>query len=68
MISKDALKAMGLTDEQVTKVIDAQTEDMKGYVPRSRLDEVTTEKDGLKTQLADRDKDIKALQAAKGSA
>ena len=69
MLSKEALVAMGMTSEQADKVIAAQTEDMKGYVPRSRLDEETTKVQTLSTQLSDRDKDMKDLKskADKGS-
>lgn len=48
-MNKEALIAMGLTEEQATKVL----EGYKGYVPQSRLNEVISERDNFKTQLTD---------------
>ena len=65
-MTKEELIAMGMSTEQADKVIAKQTEEMKAFVPRARLDEETSKVTSLNTQLADRDKDIKALQAAAG--
>lgn len=65
-MTKEELIAMGMTAEQADKVIAKQTEEMKSFVPRARLDEETGKVTSLNTQLADRDKDIKALQTAAG--
>lgn len=67
-MTKEELMAMGLTEEQAKSVLAKQTDEMKNFVPRTRLDEVTIEKEGLKTQLADRDKDIDDLKKNSGSA
>lgn len=69
MLTKENLIALGMTEEQADKVIAAQTEDMKGYVPRTRLDEEAGKVAMLTTQLSDRDKDMKDLKtkAEKGS-
>lgn len=68
-MNKEQLIAMGLSAEQADKVVAQQSEEMKGFVPRSRLDEEAGKVTALQTQLTDRDKDIKALQskADKGS-
>lgn len=68
-MNKEQLIAMGLSAEQADKVVAQQSEEMKGFVPRSRLDEEASKVTALQTQLSDRDKDIKALQskADKGS-
>lgn len=68
MLTKEKLKELGVEEATIQKVLDAQTESMKGYVTRARLDEVTTEKDGLKEQLKARDKDIADLKKTSGSA
>lgn len=68
-MTKEQLMALGLTAEQADKVVAQQTEEMKGFVPRARLDEESGKVTALNTQLADRDKDIAKLQkeAGKGS-
>ncbi|MDO4267448.1 MAG: phage scaffolding protein [Eubacteriales bacterium] len=40
-MKKEDLVAMGLSDEQAQKVVNAWTEGMKGFVPKERLDEVS---------------------------
>jgi hypothetical protein len=68
-MTKEELMAMGLTAEMADKVIAQQAEEMKGFVPRARLDEESGKVANLTTQLADRDKDIATLRkdAGKGS-
>lgn len=65
-MTKEELVKLGLTDEQATAVIKAHTEELKGYVPKSRLDEVIEERNGLRDQVAERDKQIKALGESAG--
>ncbi len=65
-MTKEQLTALGLTDEQAEKAIGLYSEEMKGFVPRSRLQEETDKIAGLQKQLSDRDKDIKTLQSAAG--
>ncbi|MEI8200743.1 MAG: phage scaffolding protein [Eubacteriales bacterium] len=62
MLKKEDLIALGLTEEQATKII----EDQKDYVPRSRLKEETDTVAAINKQLADRDADIKKLQGEAG--
>ena len=62
-MTKEQLIAMGLTPEQADKVVAQNTEDMKGFVPRARLDEEAGKVTAFQAQLTDRDKDMKALQA-----
>jgi hypothetical protein len=65
-MTKEQLMALGLTAEQADKVLAANTEAMKSFVPRARLDEETEKAKGLATQLAERDKDITTLKTAAG--
>ena len=65
-MKKDDLITLGLTTELADKVMAQHTEEMKGFIPRSRLDEETGKVTSLTSQLADRDKDIKTLQSAAG--
>lgn len=61
-MKKEELIAKGLTEEQANTVIGIYTEEMKGFIPKSRFDEVNTAKADLEKQVADRDKQLKALK------
>ena len=61
-MKKEQLLEMGLTEEQVDKVLAAQKEELKGYIPKARFDEVNNAKKDLENQLNDRDKQLKDLQ------
>ncbi|WP_419962095.1 phage scaffolding protein [Psychrobacillus sp. BM2] len=57
-MNKEQLIALGLTEEQVNKVIE-------GYgttIPKSRFDEVNNTKNQLETDLASRDKQLEELK------
>lgn len=67
-MKKEELIAKGLTDEQAQIAVDAWNEAIKGYIPKSRFDEVNTAKADLEGQVKDRDKQLKDLKdAAKDS-
>ena len=61
-MKKEELIAKGLTEEQAKAVMEIYTEEMKGYIPKSRFDEVNTAKTDLEKQVADRDKQLKTLK------
>lgn len=61
-MKKEELIAKGLTEEQAKTVMDIYTEEMKGLIPKSRFDEVNMAKADLEKQVADRDKQLKALK------
>ena len=65
-MNKDELQKIGLTDEQVTAVLNAHAEELKAYVPKSRLDEVIAERNGLKDQVKERDGQIETLKKGAG--
>lgn len=65
-MKREELKEMGLTDDQATAVINAYSESLKGYVPKTRFDEVITERNSLKDQVAERDKQIDTLKTSAG--
>ncbi|WP_312448452.1 phage scaffolding protein [Lacrimispora sp.] len=67
-MKKEDLIAKGLTDEQAQIAVDAWNESIKGYIPKSRFDEVNTAKADLEGQVKDRDKQLKDIKdAAKDS-
>lgn len=68
-ITREFLRKLidGISDENITAIINEAQADKKkaedDLVAKTKeLETVTTERDGLKTQIADRDKDIKDLQ------
>ena len=61
-MKKEELTAKGLTEEQAKAVMEIYTEEMKGYIPKSRFDEVNTAKADLEKQVAYRDKQLKTLK------
>lgn len=61
-MTKEELKALGLTDEQADKVI----EGYKAYVPKSRFDEVNEAKKKAESTVAERDKQLKELKESTG--
>lgn len=63
-MTKDELKALGLTDEQAEKVI----EGYKAYVPKSRFDEVNEAKKKAESTVAERDKQLDKLKKTSGDA
>lgn len=50
-MKKEELIAKGLTEEQAKAVMDIYTEEMKGFIPKSRFDEVNTAKADLEKQV-----------------
>ena len=59
-MKKEDLIALGLTEEQAKKVLDA----VKEYVPKTQLAEV--ERDGLKATVAERDTQLETLKKSSG--
>jgi hypothetical protein len=64
-MNKEKLKEFGLTDEQADKVIGALD---NAFVPKSRFDEVNTEKNQLKASLKERDEQLETLRTESGAA
>lgn len=71
-MKREELKAKGLTDEQITFVMDENGKDINGLKATigekdQTIATLTTERDGLKTQVTDRDKDIAELKKQTGN-
>ena len=43
-MKKEDLIALGLTEEQIEKVLNANSEQLKGFIPKARFDEVNNAK------------------------
>ena len=61
-MKKEDLIALGLTEEQAQKVLDA----VKEYVPKAQLLEAEKERDGLKATVKERDKQLEDLRKSSG--
>lgn len=63
-MTKEELKALGLTDDQADKVIKGY----EGYVPKARFDEVNEAKKQAEKNVSERDKQLEDLKKEKGDA
>ena len=58
--------ALGIDEELAIKCEKASNEELKGYVPYDRFKEVIEEKNKLKNDIADRDKQFETLKNSTG--
>lgn len=65
-MNKEELLKLGLTEEQANKVLEANTEQLKGFIPKSRFDEVNNSKKQLEKDLNDRDTQLENLKNTNG--
>lgn len=61
MKKEDFIK-LGFTEEQAEKAAEASAEELKGFIPKSRFDEVNEEKKTLDAEIKKRDGQIEALK------
>lgn len=61
-MKKEDLTAKGLSEEQAAEVLKIYAEEMKGFIPKARFDELNETKKSLEGQIADRDKQLKDLK------
>lgn len=61
-MNKEQLLELGLTEEQVTKVL----EGFSGFIPKTRFDEVNEAKKKALETISERDKQLEDLQKSKG--
>lgn len=65
-MNKEELIALGLTEEQATKVLEANKTQLLGFIPKTRFDEVNTAKGQLEKDIAERDSQLKTLKDSAG--
>ena len=65
-MKKEDLIALGLTDEQAEKVLSANAEQLKGFIPKTRFDEVNNAKKQAEKDLSERDKQLETLKNSTG--
>lgn len=66
MKKEELMKLEGMTDELATAVVNLSAEEMKGMIPKSRLDEVIAERDNAKKDHAEVMKQLGVLQKETG--
>lgn len=66
MKKEELMKLEGMTEELATKIAEQSAEELKGMIPKSRLDEVIMERDNAKKDHADVLKQLGALQKESG--
>lgn len=66
MKKEELMKLEGMTEELATKIAEQSTEELKGMIPKTRLDEVIAERDNAKKDHADVLKQLGALQKETG--
>lgn len=65
-MKKEDLIKLGLDEETAKKVEAASAEELKGFIPKARFDEVNTEKNTLQTTLKERDGQLETLKNSTG--
>lgn len=66
MKKEELMKLEGMTEELATKIAEQSAEELKGMIPKTRLDEVIAERDNAKKDHADVLKQLGALQKETG--
>lgn len=66
MKKEELMKLEGMTEELATKIAEMSAEELKGTIPKTRLDEVIAERDNFKNSHADVLKQLGALQKETG--
>ena len=66
MKKEDLMKVQGMTDEIAAEVEKLVAEELKGYIPKTRFDEVNEAKKEAEAQVKERDKQLEDLKKASG--
>jgi hypothetical protein len=66
MKKEELMKLEGMTEELATAVVNMSAEELKGMIPKTRLDEVIAERDSAKKDHADVLKQLGLLQKENG--
>lgn len=66
MKKEDLMKIEGMTEELATAVAEASAEELKGYVPKTRLSEVVEARNNAETLVKERDKQLEDLKKSTG--
>lgn len=66
-MKKEDLLKLGLEEEMATEISDLIAEELKGYIPKSRFDEVNEAKKKLEGEMKERDKQLESLSLSAGA-
>ncbi len=67
MKKEDLMKLEGMTEDLATKIAEQSAEELKGMIPKTRLDEVIAERDNAKKDHAEVLKQLGVLQKESGN-
>lgn len=67
-MTKEQFLALGLTEDLATKAAEESANELKTYVPKHRLDEVSEENKTLKGTVKKNEEDLEALKKSSGDA
>lgn len=65
-MTKEQLKALGVTEELAIKIAGESKKELEGYVEKTKFDEVDTKVKQLETSVAERDKQLEDLKKSTG--
>ena len=65
-MKKEEFVKLGIDEETAKKLEAASQEELKGYIPKTRFDEVNNEKKRLELDVRDRDSQLEALKNSTG--
>lgn len=66
MKKEDLMKIEGMTEELATKIAEASAEELKGYIPKTRFDEVNEAKKNAEALVKERDKQLEEVKKSTG--
>lgn len=65
-MNKEQFTALGLTEEQATKAAEASQEELKGFIPKTRFDEVNEANKQLKITAKEHETQLETLKKSAG--
>lgn len=65
-MKKEDFINLGIDEETAKKLAEASADELKGYIPKSRFDEVNNELKSLKETVTERDKQLEELKKTAG--
>jgi hypothetical protein len=66
MKKEDLMKIEEMTDDLATKIAEASAEELKGYIPKTRFDEVNEAKKNAEALVKERDKQLEDVKKSTG--
>lgn len=66
-MKKEQFTALGISEDLAAKAEAASQEELKGYIPKARFDEVNTELKQARTDVTSRDAQLEALKVSTGA-